>query len=216
MADPKHARAMIVNTQSGEQIPVMYNPDEYRLEQGNTFAEIGIPGLPAPPIQYVRGRGRVLTMDLFFDTYDTREDVRRHSGRIVALLDKAPRTQAPPILRFVMGQFNFTCVLTDAGQRFTMFLPDGTPVRTVLSARFQEYRRVEVETASGFFVGPPALHNVLQNETLSGIAAAQLGDPTRWREIAIANDIDDPFRIPEGKALIIPGAGGTVRGSGTR
>src|SRR5262245_54480094 len=105
------AKATILNTLTAERIPVMYNPEEYRLEQGNNFAEVGIPGLDSPPLQYVRGKSRILTMDLFFDTYEVKEDVRRHSGRLVALLNKLPQTQAPPVLLFSMGSFLFECVL---------------------------------------------------------------------------------------------------------
>src|SRR3712207_6450399 len=110
---------MIINTVTNEQIQVMYNPEEFRLDQGNTFAEVGIPGLDAPPVQYVRGKARTLAMDLFFDTYehDPPEDVRRYTGQIVHLLDKLPQTKAPPVLLFSMGQFHFQCVLVDVGQR---------------------------------------------------------------------------------------------------
>lgn len=205
------AKATILNTATGERIPVMYNPEELRLEAGNHFAEVAIPGLDAPPVQYVRGRGRTLQMELFFDSYEKGEDVRRYSGRIVALLEKIPRTQAPPVLLFSMGQLQFRCVLVQADQRFTMFRRDGTPVRAKLAVSFKEYVGIEVEIEHGLFVGPPTLHNVTQRQTLDQLASEHLGDPARWREIAEANDIDDPFDIPPGRPLVIPGGGGGER-----
>jgi len=36
-------------------IPLRFNPAEYKLTKANTFAEIAIPGLGSPPIQFVRG-----------------------------------------------------------------------------------------------------------------------------------------------------------------
>jgi nucleoid-associated protein YgaU len=198
------AKALIVDTRTGERTPVMYNPDEYRIEQGNELAEIGIPGLAAPPVQYVRGRVRTLTMELFFDTYEQQEDVRTYTRRLVRLLDPAPRTFAPPVLLFVMGRFAFRCVLASADQRFTMFLPDGTPVRARLSVAFREYTEVELETQRGFFAGPPTLHNITAKDTLAGLAAEYLGDPARWREIADANRLTDPLRLPPGRPLVIP------------
>ena len=62
-------------------------------------------------------------MELFFDTYETGQDVRDFTAPIVALLDKQPQTMAPPVLLFSLGRVQFRCVLVDAGQRFTMFLP---------------------------------------------------------------------------------------------
>lgn len=201
------AKATITNTDTSERIQVMYNPEELRLEQGNNFAEVGIPGLDAPPVQYVRGKARTLAMDLFFDTYEAGGDVRAHTGQIVRLLDKLPLTKAPPVVLYSMGQFNFRCVLVDASQRFTMFRRDGTPVRATISVRFQEFVRVEFEIERGLFVGPPTLHNVVRSETASAIAAAALGDPARWREIADANGLDDPLNIPPGATLKVPQTG---------
>jgi hypothetical protein len=200
------AKAMIINTKTGERITVMYNPEQFTLDQGNDFAEVGIPGLNAPPIQYVRGKGRTLSMELFFDTYEQGADVRQFTDPVVGLLDKLPDTHAPPVLLFVMGQFTFRCVLMEAGQRFSMFLRDGTPVRSTLNVRFHEYVEADVAVERGVFIGPPALFNVIQGQTVSAIAGQVYGDPSRWREIADENNIADPFHPPPGQPLVIPGA----------
>jgi hypothetical protein len=219
-------KAVIVDTTTGASLPVMYNPEELKLEQGNSFAEVGIPGLDAPPTQYVRGKARTLAMELFYDTYETGEDVRVHTTPLVRLLEKRPETQAPPVVLFSMGRFQFRCVLVEATQRFTMFGRDGTPVRSSVAVRFQEHVRVDIEVRRGlFFASPTAsavanrvadtaravasgaatVHVVGPGETLSGLAAVLLGDPARWREIAEANDIDDPFDLVPGRRLILPG-----------
>ncbi|WP_406335888.1 LysM peptidoglycan-binding domain-containing protein [Streptomyces sp. NBC_00203] len=220
---PTHeqAKATIVNTFTRESFSVMYNPEEFKLEQGNTFAEVGIPGLGTPPVQYVRGKARTLSMELFFDTYEAGTDVRQSTSPVVALLDKDPREQAPPVLLFSLGRLQFQCVLVEAGQRFTMFLRDGTPVRSTLSVRFQEYVSLEVDVHQGLFFGSPTvsaavnavgavigvgttLHITTASDTLSGIAGAYLGDPGLWREIARANRIDDPLNLSPGRTLVIP------------
>lgn len=229
------AKATIIDTVSGTAHAVMYNPEELRLDQGNTFAEVPIPGLNAPPVQYVRGKSRSLTMELFFDSYETGTDVREHTAPIVRLLDTLPQTQGPPVLLFSLGRVQFRCVLVEAGQRFTMFLRDGTPVRSTMSVRLQEYVEIAVEVEQGLFLGSPtlsavagtardlaltaavrtgvlpptaAVHVVIDGDTLSSIAAAFLGDPARWREIAEANAIEDPFALRPGLTLVIPQIGG--------
>jgi nucleoid-associated protein YgaU len=202
---PQLAKAFIVNTTTGQRIPVMYNPEQFSLDQGNTFAEIGIPGLNASPVQYLRGKGRTLSMELFFDSYELKGDVRQFTDGITGLLATLPATFAPPILLFVMGSFSFRCVLVDAAQRFTMFAIDGTPVRSTLSVRFHEYVDVSVTVETGVFIGPPTLINITQGATVTGIAATVYGDPSRWRDIANANKIEDPFSLPTGHSLVIPG-----------
>jgi Contractile injection system tube protein/LysM domain len=198
-------KATIMNTDTGEGIAVLFNPAEYTLERGNTFAEVGIPGLNAPPIQFVRGNLRTLRMELFFDTYERRPqtDVRQFVRKLTTLLNKDPTTQGPPILIFSWGRFNFQCVLDSASQRFTMFFNDGTPARATVSVTFKEYQPVEIETRRGLFLGVPTVENLVPGETLSGIAGRVLGDPGAWREIAELNDIDDPRRLSPGMRLIL-------------
>jgi nucleoid-associated protein YgaU len=221
------AKAHVIDTSTGASYPVMYNPEELKFEQGNTFAEVGVPGLNAPPLQYVRGKARVLTMELFFDSYEVGADVRDYTGPIVGLLDRQPLTKAPPVLLFSLGRLQFRCVLVDAGQRFTMFLRDGTPVRSTMSVRLQEYVDIEVDITQGLFFGSPTasaivnaaaapvvagltaagastVHVVTQTDTLSGIAAAYLGDASQWRVIANANKITDPLDLVPGTSLVIP------------
>jgi nucleoid-associated protein YgaU len=47
-------------------------------------------------------------------------------------------------------------------------------------------------------------HAVLEGDSLPSIAHAAYGDPTRWRAIAEANEIDDPLQLQRGRALTIP------------
>jgi len=196
---------------------------------GRPGRRCSVPGLNAPPLQYVRGKSRALTMELFFDTYEAHEDVRQYTTPIVALLDRQLQTQAPPVLLFSFGRMQFRCVLVDAAQRFTMFARDGTPVRSTMSVRLQEYVDVAVQVRQGLFFGSPTLgaaagvalagaeqalhavgagratvHVTVRGDTLSHIAAAYLGDPALWRRIADANDVDDPLDLAPGVSLIIP------------
>jgi nucleoid-associated protein YgaU len=47
---------------------------------------------------------------------------------------------------------------------------------------------------------------VLDGDSLPSIAYGAYGDPTRWREIAQANAIDDPLVLRSGRTLTIPEA----------
>ena len=52
-------------------LDVQFNPTEYTLTKGAQIAEIAIPGIDSPILQFVRGQNEKLTLELFFDT--TRE-----------------------------------------------------------------------------------------------------------------------------------------------
>ena len=86
-------------------IPLHFNPSEYKLKKENTFAEIPIPGLESPPLQYVRGGAEVLSMDLLVDTSGELENVReKYVAKIQALLRKNEKLHAPPIVDFVWAE----------------------------------------------------------------------------------------------------------------
>ncbi|MFZ4660032.1 MAG: LysM peptidoglycan-binding domain-containing protein [Caldilineaceae bacterium] len=201
-------KASITNLQSGEQIAVMFNPAEYTLEMSNSFAEIGIPGLKAPPLQYVRGNSRQLKMELFFDVSNesnpAQRDVRLATRRLTALIEQDRSLRAPPPLLFAWGGFTFRCVIESISQRFTLFHSSGAPVRATLTVSFKEFNPVEIETRSGYFPSQPTLRTIATGETLSKIAGEVLGDPTAWREIAELNNLDNPFDLPAGMRLQLP------------
>jgi hypothetical protein len=210
-------KALIINTVTGENIYVMFNPTEYSLNQDNNFASLGIPGLSAPLLQFVHGNSRMLSMQLFFDTYEANtfgsrtvnaagDDVRGQVRKVVGLLEIEPATHAPPVVEFHWSSLHFTGVVTRAAQKYTMFLPNGTPVRATVDVTFQEYvnadledTRVRRETADY-----SKRHLVVRGETLASIAALHYGDPAQWRPIAARNRIDDPRRLDPGRLLAIP------------
>jgi nucleoid-associated protein YgaU len=47
-------------------------------------------------------------------------------------------------------------------------------------------------------------YTVKRGDTLSSIAAAEYGDPARWRPIATANRITDPLSLRPGLVLALP------------
>ena len=152
------ALASIINTVTGESVSVMYNPEELKLEQGNNFAEVGIPGLNAPPVQYVRGKARVLTMELFFDTYETGEDVRAHTAAHRGAAGQAAETQAPPVLLFSIGRlrsFGACSPTPGSGSRCSC----ATARRCAPSCRCacRSTCSVAVEIEQGLFFGSPTV-----------------------------------------------------------
>jgi LysM repeat protein len=189
---------------------VYYNPNQYSIDKSNQFAEIGIPGLPGPLIQYVRGNARTLAMELLFDTYELGTDVTEKTQQIYGLLGHEEDAPAPPICSIRWGQANngaiFSGVLERVSGRFTLFLPDGTPVRATLSVSFKE--AIDIEQAVRA-LPLRASHRdrtyiVRRGDTLSGIAATEYGDAALWPRIARYNNINNPRTIKPGKTLKIP------------
>ena len=210
-------KATITNTVTGEAIQVMFNPEEYTLNRENTFAQIAVPGLSAPIIQFVHGNQQSLDMELFLDTYETHkagnrtinqagDDVRVLARKVTDLMNIDRATHAPAVLVFTWASLSFTCVLTRATQRFVMFTPDGTPVRARLTVTFSQYSNAELEAKEikRETADYTKVHVVRQAETLASIAHACYGNARLWRPIARRNGIGDPRALTPGLALVVP------------
>jgi nucleoid-associated protein YgaU len=187
-------------------IEVMFNPEEYSLNRDNNFVSQAIPGLGSPLVQFAHGNLRTLDMELLFDTYEARSDVRQQTEKLIHLMEIDPALHAPPILIVAWASLQFRCVLTRANQKFLLFLDDGRPVRARITASFTEFidpeheaLQVKRETADY-----SKQHIVLQGETIVSVADKYYSDSTKWRPIAVANRIDDPRDLVAGQALLIP------------
>ena len=188
-------------------VPLRFNPTDYKLSKANTFAEIAIPGLESPPIQYVRGGSETLSVEALVDTSDTLEDVRaKYVERLRGLMTPDSREHAPPIVRFVWGRSVFTGVMEKLDITYQLFLPDGTPLRAKLEIGLKEYRPAAVQAMDPPRSSPTVEKSYLvrRGDTLSSIAAALYRQPDAWRELARANGITDPRDLRPGQVLTVP------------
>jgi hypothetical protein len=201
-------------------VPFMFNPNELTVEKTNQYAEVNIPGLPSSVFQFVKGGARTLTMDLFFDTYEEKVDVRVFTDRITGwdsgslfkaspfkgLMDVDSDLHAPPICLFIWGSFVFQCVIERVAKKFTMFLPEGVPVRATLNVTLKECTDIETQLKETYFQSADItkLWRVKQGDTLWFIAAKEYGNPALWRRIADKNRICNPRLLEPGRELIIP------------
>lgn len=199
-------KAKITVEHSKEFIEVMFNPEEYSLNRDNQFASQAIPGLSSPLLQFSHGNLRTLEMELLFDTYEKRSDVRLQTEKLIRLMEIDPALHAPPVLIVSWASLQFRCVLTRASQKFLLFLDDGRPVRARINTNFSEFidpeheaLQVKRETADY-----TKQHTVLQGETISGIAFRYYSDPTLWRPIAYFNRLTNPRGLAAGMSLMIP------------
>lgn len=191
----------------GTKIEVLFNPKEYTLDKSNEFANINIPGLESPLLQFTRGGLQTLTMDLFFDTYTYKkgEDVRIYTDKVIKLMEIDEELHAPPVCKFLWGKgIEFVFVLSKMTKKFTMFDSNGTPVRATLTVTFNEYlteAELKKPTSSP---DRTKIYTLKEGDSLWAIADKEYGNPGQWRVIAEANDIENPRIPPVGQEIEIP------------
>lgn len=209
-------KAALVNIDTGVTVPCHFNPESLKISKTNTWTSAPVAGKNVPTLSFSAGGAAVLTLDLLFDTYEIRQDVRRvytdHLLRM-AMVDetlKEPKTthSRPPLCRFVWGQlWSFVAVITSMTQTFTMFLEDGRPVRAKVSITLTQQKDdkkfLPQNPTSG---GNPGYrsYKLRAGEPLDLVAANMYGDSQLWRFIAERNGIDNPLNLPAGTVLTLP------------
>lgn len=181
--------------------------------------------------QFLAVKPSTLQVELFFDTYEPHEDkwslgkiatsfavptnpfqsptgtdVTVHTSKLASLAKIQPESHEPPRCTLRWGATKlFVGVLQDITITYTMFMPDGTPVRATASCTFiesvteAEYRQGELHSAD---VAKSRV--VRRQDTLHSLAAEEYNDPSLWRHIARANNIINPRLLKPGDVLIIP------------
>jgi hypothetical protein len=211
--------------QTKNRVTVQFNPTDLTFSKGASFAEIAIPGLDSPVLQFVRGNTETLSLDLLFDRTDEgmgegAKSVNEKVDQFYSLVKQNPDSHAPPRLRFGWGApaaeasqpgadvsqapYWFTCICEAIDRKYLLFAPDGTPIRARVTVRLREYKTVEQMVAKLKSADHTKARILQRRERLDSISAEEYATSEEWRRIAEKNEIDDPRRIPPGTVLKIP------------
>jgi hypothetical protein len=213
---------------------VQFNPTELTFDKQAQLAEIAIPGLDAPLQQFIRGNAEKLTLELFCDTTDQgiglkAMSVTSETDKFYQLVKIVPTLHAPPVVTFSWNnefpgnrvgeswgshrRTSFTGVAESVRQRFTMFSPEGVPLRATVTLVLREWRPIEQQLDELNLHSPDRTqrHRLAAGETLSALAARYYERTSEWRRIADENEIEDPRRLVAGLLLTIPSIGASGR-----
>jgi hypothetical protein len=212
---------LTITPETGSAVVAMFNPERYTITKGVQFAEIGIPGLDSPVLQFVRGQNEKISMELFFDTtdkgmVDNVTDVRGSSGKVYKLLKVNAGTHAPPRIKVTWGDdhqlFSYGsnvspwCVIESLSEEFTLFAPSGIPLRSKLTLTLREAWTVEqqLQATGRHSSDRTSVRRVQRGQTLSYIAFLEYNDPANWRPLADANALDNPRLLKPGVMITVP------------
>lgn len=135
-------------------VECLFNPKEYQIQRSNNWGAADNSTKNAHDLTFSGSSGAKLTMQLFFDTYLTGrssnstnvKDVREYTDKLWQMMNipeqgRDPKTQKgrPPRVLFTWGEsWLFNAVITQMEQKYTMFMPNGIPVRAMVNIDFQE------------------------------------------------------------------------------
>lgn len=211
---------LTIHAENGIVIKAMFNPERYTVSKSLQLADIGIPGLDSPVVQFVRGQNEKISLELFFDTTDggmvgSVSDVRDKTTPVYKLLKVDGNLHVPPRVTLSWGNagqltshgasISPWLVLESISEEFNLFSPDGVPLRARLNVTFREAWTIDqqLQVTRRHSSDHSKLHQVQRGETLSQVANIEYGDPHNWRPIAEANDLANPRLLQPGAVLMI-------------
>ncbi|MGI8633132.1 MAG: CIS tube protein [Solirubrobacterales bacterium] len=203
-------------------IDCWFNPNAYTISKTNDWHIKPVVGAALPHAQFGGGRARELTLALLFDASDApNHDVSDVTDRLFKVMEVNPALASsrknkgrPPMLTFSWGKtVGFKAVATSLSIQFTLFDQDGAPIRAEATLSLQQAETADSRSSRGPARGQNPTtraqagarsHVIRDGDSLQSIAHVHYGDPTAWRTIAEANDIDDPMRLRRGSEIDIP------------
>jgi nucleoid-associated protein YgaU len=201
----------------------MYNPAEITTSKSATWNRPQARGAPSANRPEFAGAGpQNVKMEITFDAWDTPDaDVTASVKTLFEWTKPTPNSitrhlPRPPMLGFEWGSNRvfegYRCFLKTVQARYTLFKPDGTPVRATCQITLEEIPEEPAgqNPTSGSRESRRSV--VLDGaDSLAGVAYREYGDAALWRGIAAFNEIDDPLRVSAGTRVLVPSLGEAKR-----
>lgn len=199
-------------------IKCQFNPSTLTINKSLDWNGDKSPSFNSPLLKYAGGDSATYNLSLFFDSYssDPPKDVREYTNQLLALSLRGAGYSMfllpyahPPFVNLVWGKITlFTAVVTQVSITFTMFDPDGTPIRAKADVSFIQNEMIgdDIVPAQNPTSRTDSRKTRVVNSTqrLDQIAYEEYGDSRYWRLLAEANDMDNPFELLDGQIISIP------------
>lgn len=113
---------------------------------------------------------------------------------------------APYFLKLTWGGFEQKVWLSGLKVEYMRFSSDGRPLRAKVGLTLNVEAKTTPPRGNPTSGGIPgrAMHTLILDQNLPSVAREHYGDERRWRDVAEANDIDDPLRTRPGRRLFLP------------
>lgn len=194
------------------QITFQFNPSELTLRKAARWgAEPARGAQHTGPSEFQGAEPSTLDLEMFFDASVGGLDVAKTVDTLFACCvptteSRGQRKPAPPLVVFHWGKITgFASFITSVSATYTLFTPEGTPIRATCQVNLQEIATEPAgQNPTSGALSVHRTHTLIDGETLAGVAARDYGSAAMWRRLAEVNGIDDPFRVAPGTTLVVP------------
>lgn len=104
------------------------------------------------------------------------------------------------------SEINFRCVLSNLDINYTLFEPDGSPLRAKITATFLKHQSREEQIAASKLSSPDLTHyrKLEQGDRLDRLAYLIYNDSKYFMQVGLANSLTSIRRVPAGLNLYFP------------
>lgn len=135
------------------EVRAMFNPKEIQITKKVPWQKQKGSKGDMPDLEFSDAEAETAQVELFFDTYEERKDVYETYVKGLRAMCLIPpgstgTKKRPPQVMMVWGDkkyLNFKGVITNLAVKYTMFLPDGTPVRATATVSLQAAAKVKAK-----------------------------------------------------------------------
>lgn len=190
---------------------VFLNPESFVHSTANAYNQPKVPGTAGVFAQFTTVQKDTLSFTLTLDgtrPIDGRLcDVTRELQALRDLLYKYQgKIHHPYYVQVVWGTFIFNGVLTSFNTTYSLFKPDGSPLRAKLSLTFIGFTDATMRELQARKQSPDLTHRhiVQAGDTLPQLCYERYGDVKYYLQVAKFNNILNISRLQPGSVLIFP------------
>jgi nucleoid-associated protein YgaU len=200
-------------------IDFQFNPTDYRITKGANYNRSPNKATEASNAEFTGATARTMSLRMLLVAANAQGDSDPSQADKIkddveqlftccAPTDQSKSSGSPsaPQVQFQWGQvMGFKAVVTTLTAEYQAFLADGRPSRVEVSLEMQEVAQPtpgQNPTSGG--LSTMRTRTLVAGDTLASVAFAEYRNPALWRALALANDIDDPMRVPPGTTLLVP------------
>ena len=203
-----------------KEIQVAINPEKYSHDYQICYSKVNAPGSSAGSPKFNRTPSDKVSFELVFDgtgaiptilpgvipggvTGSVADQIEEFKNVVFKVKGKI---HSPYFLRLSWGTLQFECRLQQLNIQFTLFKPDGSPLRARAGAEFVGYQNEKLQNAETKKSSPDLSHivTVKKGDILPLLCYRIYQDSSFYLQVAAVNNLVNFRNLKPGSKLLFP------------